>query len=105
MYHDITWRNGGPPRDEPECGFEGEKCINEFGMILFLMFMTGTKPSSVIKDYLLLALLVLYLLDILQTKECITIALSIRHKLLKYLNKDNVGSYKLFKYLIKGYAD
>ena len=35
LYHDITWRNGGPPRDEPECGFEGEKCINEFGMILF----------------------------------------------------------------------
>lgn len=30
LYHDITWRNGGPPRDEPECGFEGEKCINEF---------------------------------------------------------------------------
>ncbi|XP_052269891.1 guanylate cyclase 32E-like [Dreissena polymorpha] len=26
LFRDIKWRNGGPPRDEPKCGFHGEKC-------------------------------------------------------------------------------
>lgn len=30
LYHEINWPNGAPPVDEPPCGFEGEKCVNEF---------------------------------------------------------------------------
>ena len=31
LYHEISWPNGAPPVDEPPCGFEGERCVNEFG--------------------------------------------------------------------------
>lgn len=36
LINEIKWKNGKPPLDSPRCGFDGEKCIEEFGKLLLL---------------------------------------------------------------------
>jgi len=29
LFRDIRWKNGVPPLDQPECGFQGELCTKD----------------------------------------------------------------------------
>ncbi|KAH3856246.1 hypothetical protein DPMN_098830 [Dreissena polymorpha] len=41
LFRDIKWRNGGPPRDEPKCGFHGEKCEHKSPIAVIVGIAAG----------------------------------------------------------------
>jgi hypothetical protein len=43
--HNIRWPTGRPPRDEPECGFDGAKCRQEDHYSWWSTVLLGTFAS------------------------------------------------------------
>ncbi|KAH9365533.1 hypothetical protein HPB48_000267 [Haemaphysalis longicornis] len=45
LFDTIDWINGMPPKDEPPCGFSGEKCIRELYNQILLTCRDGKFPT------------------------------------------------------------